>query len=124
MIEFDVVPVPKPRMVHSSKWNPTPAISRYFAFKDELNYKANIKKFKLPDFFFVKFFVKTSDQSLWGEYHQGTPDVDNFLKAFMDALSDEDKTVHTIVASKIWGKDSKIQVFEGEEAKTTFCSDF
>jgi Holliday junction resolvase RusA-like endonuclease len=43
--------------------------------------------------------------------HQMKPDIDNMLKAFMDALMKEDSHVHTIgKMTKIWGVHGHIKV--------------
>jgi Holliday junction resolvase RusA-like endonuclease len=40
--------------------------------------------------------------SMLGEYHQSKPDIDNLVKAFLDAFGDDDKHVAVIHAGKYW----------------------
>ena len=45
-----------------------------------------------------------------GRPHQQKPDVDNLLKALMDALFDDDCKVWSVAVSKVWGESGKITV--------------
>ena len=47
-----------------------------------------------------------------GKPHQQTPDLDNLIKAFLDALSAQDNFVHTIIAQKFWSAFPQIMVYE------------
>ena len=45
--------------------------------------------------------------------HQQRPDLDNLIKAFKDALCEEDSHVHTYgVMKKVWGEEPKIMVHD------------
>ena len=45
-----------------------------------------------------------------GKPHQSKPDIDNLIKAFLDALLDDDAHVWDIRATKVWGTDGSIEV--------------
>jgi Holliday junction resolvase RusA-like endonuclease len=108
---FDITPVPAPRMTQSDKWNERPVVMRYFAYRDELVLKANIKKMKITESFSVLFEFKTKDKNLWGTPHKKKPDLDNLVKAFMDALLAEDAQVWNMHATKEYGEKDLITVF-------------
>lgn len=38
----------------------------------------------------------------WGSYHRQKPDVDNLVKAFLDAVTDEDSDIADVRAIKVW----------------------
>jgi Holliday junction resolvase RusA-like endonuclease len=55
--------------------------------------------------------VKQEREDRIGRPHQMKPDIDNMLKAFMDALMKEDSHVHTIGRTrKVWGTHGHIVV--------------
>ena len=112
LITIDVNPVPKPRMTRSDRWKKRPAVVKYYTFKDKL--RSSIKD-PLPPKFSVMFLVPMPSswsakkkQMMCNKPHQSKPDVDNYLKAFMDALCENDSYVHNVAASKYWGYTGKI----------------
>ena len=50
-----------------------------------------------------KSYSKRKRESLMGMPHENKPDIDNLVKALLDALLKEDSGVHTIIAKKVWG---------------------
>jgi len=111
-----VAPVPKPRMTKSDRWKQRPAVMRYWKFKDDL--KAVVKG-DLEPIFDVTFYVPMPKS--WSEKqkatmvntpHQVKPDVDNYLKAFMDALCVDDSYVYDVHARKFWAEEGSIVLLE------------
>jgi Holliday junction resolvase RusA-like endonuclease len=45
-----------------------------------------------------------------GSAHQQTPDIDNLEKGILDSLFVDDKKVHKVMASKIWGYNGKVLI--------------
>lgn len=114
MVIIPVAPVPKPRMTRNSSWKP--AAKRYFAFKDEL--RGHVKG-ELEPRFMVQFNVpmpkswsKKRRAEMLGKPHQSKPDVDNYLKAFMDALCSDDSYVYDVRATKYWADTGSIELYE------------
>lgn len=116
---FDITPVTKPRMTRRDKWlnPPRPRVARYWAYKDELNYKARLQQFTLPDYFHIDFYLpmpvswsKKKKEHMDGRSHQQTPDRDNLEKAFADALKDQDCTIWGGEVNKYWAREGKIVV--------------
>ncbi len=47
-----------------------------------------------------------------GKPHQQRPDVDNYLKSFMDALCIDDSYVYDVHAKKFWAREGSIELTE------------
>ena len=45
-----------------------------------------------------------------GKPHQQRPDVDNYAKAFLDALCEDDSHVYSLKAEKYWSRTACIEV--------------
>jgi Holliday junction resolvase RusA-like endonuclease len=45
-----------------------------------------------------------------GKPHANKPDIDNLIKALLDAVFRDDAHVHTIHAEKVWGESGEIRV--------------
>jgi Holliday junction resolvase RusA-like endonuclease len=77
-------------MTKSDRWKQRPSVMRYWAFKDDLHkvIQGNLE----PRFSVVfrvampKSWTEKVKVQFDGKPHQVKPDVDNYLKAFMDAL--------------------------------------
>lgn len=126
MIIFDIQPVPKPRMVDSDKWKNRPEVLRYWAFKEELQLKANLKGFNLGEAFIAIFYLpmpKSWDEKRKREMilvpHQQKPDTDNLMKALKDSLLPNDSTVWFELGVKLWSNEGHIDIanLSEEEAR-------
>lgn len=111
---YYINPVSKPRMTQRDVWKKRPVVVKYHAFCDEMR----ASRFTLPEsgahLTFVipmpKSWSKKKRIEMNGKPHQQRPDVDNLIKAVMDAIFDEDCRVWNISASKLWGEQGKIGV--------------
>jgi len=116
---FKVDPVAKPRMTQSDAWNKRPAVVRYHRFKDALN--AEVMSLNVPDLpgklkslvFLVpmpKSWSVKKRNAMYGKPHEQRPDLDNYLKAFWDALCKEDGHIYCIEGqlAKYWDHEGKI----------------
>lgn len=92
-------PVGKPRMTQSDRWKKRPAVLRYRAFCDELRLKLRF----LPEHLDITFLLPMPHS--WSEKrkcamdkapHTAKPDIDNLLKALLDAMLEDDSCIHTI----------------------------
>jgi len=111
-MEYNIVPVPKPRMTRSDKWKKRPPVLRYFAFKDEVRLKkVHVNEcgdhitFVIP---MPNSWSKKKKAEYDGKPHQQKPDKDNLEKALLDAIYDEDSHVWDSRVSKVWGYEGKI----------------
>lgn len=115
---FNIDPHPKPRMTQKDKWKDS--AQRYFNWKDDLNAEAHRigVPIDLPSvlqslIFMVpmpKSWSKVKKNSMYGKLHEQKPDIDNYLKAFMDALCPEDSHIALINGplGKYWNTEGRI----------------
>ncbi len=126
---FDVVPMGAVRMSQSDKWKTNPnhfdpkkrereAVTRYRYFKSVIRNQANEMKFELKGVLEVVFLVPMP--STWSEKKKQRenkkpvktrPDIDNYVKAFMDAIAAEDGYVWKINAEKRYAFKGSILVY-------------
>ena len=106
-MKFDVTPMAKPRMTRADRWKKRPIVLRYFAFKDTMNLLAG--RYKVPPILTIEFHIpmanswsKKKKKEMLGKPHQQIPDLDNYIKAFLDALCKNDSYVHEVHAKKRW----------------------
>lgn len=118
---YKIKPVPKPRMSRQDAWLKRDCVTRYW------NFKAHCKllDLKIPEKSFKVYFVlpmpdswskKKLDQ-LRGKPHKQKPDLDNMIKALLDAVLEDDEHIHEIHACKFWGNEGVIIIEEIEESK-------
>ena len=113
-MDYEIVPLGKPRMTQRDRWAKRPAVMRYRAFCDlvranhvDIRPAGNDITFVLP---MPKSWSKKKKASMEGRPHQQTPDIDNILKALLDAVHEDDAHIWQISARKIWGVTGKITV--------------
>lgn len=106
-------------MTQSDKWKQRPSVMRYWDYKDSLNL---LVRGSLDARFLVVFHIAMP--ASWslkkkGEYdgkpHQEKPDIDNYLKAFLDALCSDDSYVYDVQAKKFWSQEGFIELEEHGE---------
>lgn len=114
--KYPIIPVAKPRMTRADKWKLRPAVLRYRAFCDEVRLRGiqvqesgTELKFCIP---MPKSWSKKKRAEMVGTPHRQTPDLDNLIKAILDALYSDDSVVHQITASKVWATDGGIEVVQ------------
>lgn len=104
---INIKPEPKPRMTRKDSWQKRPSVMRYWAFCNELRLK--VGNYKLPAQVEIEFYIpvfksysKKKRKKLIGQPHQQTPDIDNYLKAVLDALTDDDSYIYDLRGIKFW----------------------
>lgn len=116
---FILDPVSKPRMTRADRWKKRPAVMRYWAFAEELRLLANKEGFKLQEssmsiMFYLpmpKSWSKKKALKTYDTPHQQKPDIDNLLKAFFDALTEDDSFIWQLEhVEKRWGSRGCISV--------------
>lgn len=109
--EYDITPIPKPRMTQKDKWQKRPATDRYWAFKKECLAK-NVQIFNGDKITFVipfpKSWGKAKRQICDGSRHTVKPDIDNLLKSALDAIFEDDSHICLLTIEKVWGPKGKI----------------
>ena len=111
---YPITPVPKPRQTRADKYLQRPPVLRYRAFADQcramgvqVNESGDRVLFVMP---MPASWSKKKREQMLGEPHQQTPDIDNLIKALLDAVLKQDCAVWDIRASKLWGNDGEIQI--------------
>lgn len=112
-VVINIEPNAKPRMTRADKWQKRSCVLQYRAFCDELRFKT--KNFKLSGNYKIVFYLsmpqswsKKKRDTMRGQAHQQTPDLDNLVKAVNDALLAQDNIVFCFEASKWWADEGKI----------------
>lgn len=107
-------------MTQRDKWKRRPIVVKYIIFKESLKFYAEENCYKVPDELSLTFVIampkswsKKKRAEMNGKPHQQRPDLDNLIKAFKDALCEDDSHVHTYLEmKKIWGDVGQILVNE------------
>lgn len=120
---FKVIPVPKPRMTRSDSYKKRPIVMKYWAYKDTIKEQQGDFRFphsKASVTFYMpipKSWSNKKKDLLRDRPHQKkrSCDIDNLLKAFLDALTwdegDDDGNIWNIEScSKYWSDDPRIEV--------------
>ena len=120
-MRYNITPVSKPRQTRSDKWKQRPCVMRYRAFADEVRLNGvevhengSVVVFGMP---MPKSWTKKKRAVFLGKAHQQKPDIDNLLKAVLDAIFDDDCAVWDIRAVKVWACDGFIEVIKGKPFK-------
>ena len=114
-IVFDIDPVPKPRMTQRDRFAPSKAAQRYFKFANAMRAMAGNKRYQITlplSITFVapmpKSWSKKKKAAMDGAEKKTKPDLDNYIKAFKDALCENDEWVSS------YGSMKKIHGYEGK----------
>ena len=104
-------------MTQRDKWAKRPAVVRYHAFCDGLRLLWGSRV--VPDSLHLVFVIEMPKSwsekkklMMEGQPHQQRPDIDNYIKAFLDALCEDDSYVYAVRAEKYWGREASISVSE------------
>jgi Holliday junction resolvase RusA-like endonuclease len=116
MKAYSITPMGKPRMTRADKWKKRPEVLRYRVFCDEVR----LHKVQLPESdFHVPFSIpmppswsKKKRQQFNGQPHQSKPDMDNLMKALMDAIYEDDAHIWDGRITKRWGEAGRIVIRE------------
>lgn len=114
---YPITPMGAPRMTRADSWRcpPRDVVSRYWDFKDLI--KAHGVELRNGDgIVFVlpmpASWSKKKKVEMCGSLHKSKPDLDNMLKALMDALFQDD--AHIAELSKLrkeWGYTGEIRIY-------------
>lgn len=127
---FDIVPMGAVRMSQSDRWKTNPnhqdvnkrqrsEVTRYFSFKNELQRQAKILDYTIYNTLEIVFCVPMPNSwsqkkrnQLKGHPVKTAPDIDNYVKAFMDALLINDGHIWKVTAEKRYAYLGSIIVYQ------------
>ena len=112
-----VDPIAKPRMTQADRWKRRPCVMRYRDYCDYLR----LSGVKLTESAHLMFWLpmppswsKRKRAAMDLQPHKQRPDLDNLIKAVLDALAPEDSYVARIHASKWWAVRGAVWISELE----------
>jgi len=112
---LEITPQRKPRITYRGKWSKQ--AQAYYEYANALREAS--RGYVVPDKLFVRFYLpmpnswsKKKRVSETGRPHKQRPDIDNLVKAFLDALCSDDKYVYAVRAEKYWSEQGRIEVEE------------
>lgn len=113
---YQIVPVPKPRMTRSDKWKKRKCVLRYFEFCDKCR-DLNISIDNGDHIIFVlpmpNSWSINKKKAYYNKPHQQRPDIDNLQKSLQDAIFEEDSHIYDVRITKVWGYVGKIIIKNG-----------
>lgn len=117
-----VTPMGAVRQTKRDVWKKRPVVERYHKFRDDLRSACESNNFILEDAFEIVFYIpmpkswsKKKRDKMYMLPHDQKPDIDNLIKAVMDALKPDDKKVWKISAEKRWAFEGEINIKNMEE---------
>lgn len=113
---YPIIPVGKPRMTQRDRWKKRPCVLRYHQFKDQ----CRLHNVTLGDSVSVRFYIPMPDswskkkkREMLNQPHQQKADIDNLLKALLDACLADDSSVYAITATKHWDVEGGFELWQG-----------
>ena len=118
MIILPITPIPKPRLTYQGRFSAN--AKRYYRYCQQLQTLTAAYHVPLNDTLSLTFILpmpkswsKKKRQEMNKQPHQQKPDIDNLLKAYMDALLPSDAHIWAYDrVEKRWGEEGKIVVRE------------
>lgn len=115
MTIYKIAPMGKPRMTQRDKWKKRPSVVAYHAFKDACRDHCMHIPAQCCIIFHIAMPSSWSMKRRWemrGKPHQQKPDLDNLLKAVMDAVHEDDSHIWAVRAEKRWAEYPSIEIVE------------
>jgi len=107
-------------MTQRDKWKKRDCVERYRSFCDITLWELKKNKVKLEDLekdlnlaFIIqmpKSWTEKKKKEHDGKPHLQKPDIDNLLKAFLDAIFKDDSHIHKVKMQKVWGRQGRILI--------------
>jgi Holliday junction resolvase RusA-like endonuclease len=107
------------RQTKRDVWKKRPCVLKYREYRDIL--RGACSNFVLSDNFEVLFYIaipeswsKKKKARMFMQPHDQKPDIDNLIKAVMDALKPEDKAIWKVSAEKRWNTYGAVEITNNE----------
>lgn len=118
VITLPITPIGKPRMTRRDQWMKRPCVIRYRTYCDQVRaaWPSGISfpvggalvEFQMP---MPASWSRAKRDERRGQPHEQKPDLDNLLKALLDALHDDDSGVWDVRITKRWGDEGCVLIF-------------
>ena len=112
--KYLINPVAKPRMTRCDVWKKRPVVLKYREFCDLCRaHKVFIPVSGATVYFIIPMpqsWSKKKKEQMNDRPHQQKPDIDNLLKAVLDAIYLDDQKVWDVHVKKRWGYEGAIYV--------------
>lgn len=117
---LDINPMGKPRMTQRDRWKQRPVVSAYWAFRDVVRYQLSGREVgKLGGAVWFEFYVpmprswsRKKRLEMCGKAHTQRPDIDNFIKAMLDAMYVDDSGVWLCGGGKYWSEKGRVEIYK------------
>lgn len=120
MAKYPILPTPAPRMTRADVWRQRPCVLRYRRFRDQVRlHQVRIPESGAQITFYLPMpasWPKSKLASHNGMPHQQKPDLDNLIKALLDAVFEDDSHIWEYQAKKLWAMDGAIEICQTKEA--------
>ncbi len=113
---YKITPTPEPRMTKSDRWKQRPCVMQYRAFCDECRAARAVVDPGDHVIFYLPMPGSWSGRKMMrmiGTPHLSKPDVDNLLKALLDAFHVNDSHIWDVRATKVWARTGAIEILRG-----------
>lgn len=111
---WPIKPTPWVRESNRDKWAPRARVQRYRAFRKECFFRkvwpprpGDLVVFMMP---MPSRWSRVTRIEMDGLEHEQVPDVDNLLKALLDALYPDDSQIWMVTAAKVWSQTPGIYI--------------
>ncbi|PJX56623.1 MULTISPECIES: RusA family crossover junction endodeoxyribonuclease [unclassified Klebsiella] len=115
---FNITPMGKPRQTRADKWKQREVVLRYRALCDEVCLKKVTMLEAGSHITFILPMPASWSQKkravMNGKAHQQKPDVDNMIKALVDALYANDAHIWDLRVTKLWGVTGQILISDSD----------
>ena len=100
-------------MTRSDKWKTRARVMRYRAFRDDVK-RLGITVQDGDNITFIMPMAESWSEKKKaahdGKAHRQKPDLDNLLKALLDAIYEDDCHISALYIEKIWGREGSISI--------------
>lgn len=106
IVMYPVEPVAAPRQTRGDAWNPSDAVQRYRAYRDELQILHAVCPTEFHHaVFLIKMPISWAQSKVDAQRlqpHRSKPDRDNLEKAFLDSIFADDSAIWNGQTTKLW----------------------
>lgn len=115
--QIEIEPISYVRRTKADSWKKRPAVVKYYAYKNLLAFLLNRMGYKQEEKLNIIFYLPIPKSFRNREIyhlkeHHKKPDLDNLVKAFLDAVAKQDNYICQINATKLYSLSPQIIVLQ------------